>query len=138
EADYRTLYRDVIAAIRAARSSPDVLTSLIDRAKELAAPWVTLAALDNLDARTRVNLYRACREVDNELSPVADSGGSGGWLRPAAWAAAAAGVVAAGWTWPRWGADAAGFVQSNLVGVALAVPVVVMFLVVATRRRASA
>jgi len=84
EADYRTLYRDVIAAADAARGSPGLPDGLLDRARELAAPWVTLAAIDSLDSRSRVNLYRACREVDTALSPAGDTRAGGGWLAPGA------------------------------------------------------
>lgn len=129
--DYRAVYRDLMDAT-AARKYPGLPAELLDRARTLAEPWVTLAAIDRLDPAARAALYRAGRALDAELWPAPTSAGSRGWwvavpaAVAAAWAAAAA--------WQRWGHDLGPMWGTGTPALVLAVPVVALFLAVAVRR----
>src|SRR5262249_21184894 len=64
--EYRTLYRSLMAAVRGA---VDVTPGQFKRLESVIEPWVTLAAIMDLDRVTCKQLLRTCRKIDAGVWP---------------------------------------------------------------------
>ena len=68
--EYKTLYRVLLEAIRTAHvTSQEPTKACLAQLHGLIEPWVSLRALDNLDDRTRIGLWKSCQSLEAKLWP---------------------------------------------------------------------
>ncbi|QEL21019.1 serine/threonine protein kinase [Limnoglobus roseus] len=80
-AEYRSLYRELTAAIREVKEGRrDPRARQFDRLETLVEPWVTAESLADLDDRMIAGLWRNCTALDEALWPDEAPSGFARWM----------------------------------------------------------
>jgi eukaryotic-like serine/threonine-protein kinase len=87
ESDYRALHAQLLESCRTQVDVNGVPGELLDRAAQLAAPWLSLQTLAATDAETLSSLCQRCQQVGAQL------GVSNGTVHVAVWAAGVLALV---------------------------------------------
>jgi serine/threonine protein kinase len=70
EDDYKSLYRNLLDAVRAVRSATPNINSDLYRQLQIAVePWVSSLSLISLDRSTLLSLWQTCRKIDSGIWP---------------------------------------------------------------------